>query len=75
MMRAGALSPARIDEILAEVRSLYQLVCNLEAIDDLNHREGASYDDPKLKAAIRSTYRKISRLERKIPWKFLQYDL
>ena len=75
MMRAGALCPARIDDILAEVQSLYQLACNLEGMDDLNHREGANYDDPELKAAIRSAYRKISHLERKLPRKNLQYDL
>jgi hypothetical protein len=67
MMCAGVASPARVDAILAEVRALYRLACRLEDMDELNHRDGANYDDPELQAAIRSIYRKITSMERKLP--------
>ncbi len=68
-MRAGS-PPARIDGILAGLRAMYQQASNLEGLDDLNHRDGANYDDPDLQAAIRSIYRKIASEERKLPRRY-----
>lgn len=50
-MCAMSFTPARGDAILAHVHALYRLACRLEDMDELNHRDGANYDDPNLKAA------------------------
>ena len=69
-MCAVSFTPARSDAILSHVRALYRLACRLEDMDELNHRDGANYDDPNLKAAIRSIYRKITSEERKLPRRY-----
>ena len=69
-MCAVSFTPARGDAILSHVRALYRLACRLEDMDELNHRDGANYDDPNLKAAIRSIYRKITSEERKLPRRY-----